>query len=107
MSIHAELATDYFALRGLDEQKRLLDSTVVAYQKALTLTQNRYAGGLAAGAEVAQAETQLETTEAQDIDVGVQRAQFEHAVAALVGRPASRFSLPPYLFGIHWPCSLE
>ena len=93
LSIHAELAADYFALRGLDAQKRLLDSTVVAYQKALDLTQNRYVGGLAAGAEVAQAETQLETTQAQDIDVGVQRAQFEHAVAALVGQPASTFSI--------------
>jgi NodT family efflux transporter outer membrane factor (OMF) lipoprotein len=94
LSIHAELAADYFALRGLDAQKSLLDSTVVAYQKALTLTQNRYTGGLAAGAEVAQAETQLETTQAQDIDVGVQRAQFEHAIAALVGQPASTFSIP-------------
>ncbi|MGD0127459.1 MAG: efflux transporter outer membrane subunit [Terriglobia bacterium] len=94
LSIHAELASDYFALRGLDAQKQLLDSTVIAYQKALDLTQNRYAGGLAAGAEVAQAETQLETTEAQAIDVGVARAQFEHALAALAGQPASTFSIP-------------
>jgi NodT family efflux transporter outer membrane factor (OMF) lipoprotein len=95
LSIHAELASDYFALRGLDTQKQLLDSTVTAYQKALELTQNRYIGGLAAKAEVAQAETQLETTEAQDIDVGVQRAQYEHALAALVGQPASTFSIAP------------
>jgi NodT family efflux transporter outer membrane factor (OMF) lipoprotein len=94
LSIHAELASDYFALRGLDAQKQLLDSTVIAYQKALDLTQNRYVGGLAARAEVAQAETQLETTEAQDIDVGVARAQFEHALAALAGQPASTFSIP-------------
>ena len=94
LSIHAELASDYFALRGLDAQKQLLDSTVVAYQKALDLTQNRYIGGLAARAEVAQAETQLETTQAQDIDVGVARAQFEHALAALVGQPAASFSIP-------------
>ena len=94
LSIHAELASDYFDLRGLDAQKRLLDSTVIAYQKALDLTRNRYIGGLAAGAEVAQAETQLETTQAQDIDVGVTRAQFEHALAALVGQPASTFSIP-------------
>ena len=94
LSIHAELASDYFALRGLDAQKQLLDSTVIAYQKALDLTQNRYIGGLAAKAEVAQAETQLETTQAQDIDVGVARAQFEHAIAALVGQPASTFSIP-------------
>jgi len=94
LSIHAELASDYFFLRGLDAQKHLLDSTVIAYQKALELTQNRYIGGLAARAEVAQAETQLETTQAQDIDVGVTRAQFEHALAALVGQPASTFSIP-------------
>jgi NodT family efflux transporter outer membrane factor (OMF) lipoprotein len=94
LSVHAELAADYFTLRGLDAQKQLLDSTVVAYQKALDLTTNRYAGGLAAKVEVAQAATQLETTQAQDIDVGVQRAQFEHAIAALVGQPASTFSIP-------------
>jgi NodT family efflux transporter outer membrane factor (OMF) lipoprotein len=94
LSIHAELAVDYFALRGLDAQKELLDSTVVAYQKAFDLTTNRFNGGLAAKVEVAQAETQLETTQAQDIDVGVQRAQFEHAIAALVGQPASTFSIP-------------
>ena len=94
LSLHAELASDYFALRGLDAQKQLLDSTVIAYEKALDLTRNRYVGGLAAGAEVAQAETQLETTQAQDIDVGVARAQYEHAIAALVGQPASTFSIP-------------
>ena len=94
LSIHAGLAADYFALRGLDSQSRLLASTVVAYQKALQLTTNRYVGGLAAKAEVAQAETQLETTEAQAMDVGVARAQFEHAIAALVGQPASSFSIP-------------
>jgi NodT family efflux transporter outer membrane factor (OMF) lipoprotein len=94
LSIHAELAADYFALRGLDAQKQLLDSTVTDYQKALDLTTNRYNGGLAAKVEVTQAETQLETTEAQAIDVGVQRAQFEHAIAALVGQPASIFSIP-------------
>jgi NodT family efflux transporter outer membrane factor (OMF) lipoprotein len=95
LSIHAELAADYFALRGLDAQKQLLDSTVVAYQKALDFNTNRYNGGLAAKVEVAQAETQLETTQAQDIDVGVARAQYEHALAALVGQPASTFSIPP------------
>jgi NodT family efflux transporter outer membrane factor (OMF) lipoprotein len=94
LSVHAEVAADYFALRGLDAQKQLLDSTVVAYQKALDLTTNRYNGGLAAKVEVAQAETQLETTQAQAIDLGVQRAQFEHAIAALIGQPASTFSIP-------------
>jgi NodT family efflux transporter outer membrane factor (OMF) lipoprotein len=94
LSIHAELAADYFMLRGLDAQKQLLDSTVVDYQKALELTTNRYNGGLAAKVEVTQAETQLETTQALAIDVGVQRSQFEHAIAALVGQPASTFSIP-------------
>ncbi len=94
LSIHAELAADYFTLRGLDAQKQLLDSTVIEYQKALDFNTNRYNGGLAAKVEVAQAETQLETTQAEDIDVGVQRAQFEHAIAALVGEPASTFSIP-------------
>ncbi len=94
LSIHAELAADYLMLRGLDAQKRLLESTVVDYQKALDLTTNRYNGGLAARVEVTQAETQLESTEAQAIDLGVQRARFEHAIAALVGQPASTFYIP-------------
>jgi NodT family efflux transporter outer membrane factor (OMF) lipoprotein len=94
LSMHAELAVDYFDLRGLDADKQLLDSAVVAYQKALALTTHRFEGGLAAKAEVAQAETQLKTTQAQAIDVEVQRAQFEHALAVLVGQPASSFALP-------------
>ena len=93
LSLHAEVAIDYFELRSLDAQKRLLDETLVAYQKALDLTQNRFDGGLSSGSEVAQARTQLETTRAQDIDVGVARAQFEHAIAVLVGRTPERFSL--------------
>ena len=76
LSLHAELAMDYFQLRGLDAQKDLLDSTVVAYEKALDLTQNRYKAGLASAVDVAQAETQLRTTRAQAIDVGVNRVGF-------------------------------
>ncbi len=94
LSIQSELAADYFMLRGLDAQKQLLDSTVTDYQKALDLTTNRFNGGLAAKVEVTQAETQLETTQAQAIDLGVERSQFEHAIAALVGQPASMFSIP-------------
>lgn len=94
LSLHAELALDYFQLRGLDAQKDLLDSTVIAYQKALDLTQNRYKAGLASAVDVAQAETQLKTTQAQAIDVGVNRSAFEHAIAVLVGKPPAQFSLP-------------
>jgi NodT family efflux transporter outer membrane factor (OMF) lipoprotein len=94
LTLHAELALDYFALRGLDAQKQLLDSTVISYQKALDLTQTRYRGGLASAVDVAQAQTQLETTRAESIDVEVQRAQFEHAIAVLIGKPPAEFSLP-------------
>jgi NodT family efflux transporter outer membrane factor (OMF) lipoprotein len=94
LSFQAELAQDYFQLRTLDAQKRLLDATVAAYQKALELTKNRYASGVASQADVVQAETRLKTTQAQAIDVGVQRAQLEHAIALLIGQPASTFSLP-------------
>ncbi len=76
LSLHSELAFDYFSLRGLDQQKQLLDATVVDFEKALQLTQARYHGGVASDVDVAQAETQLETTRAQDIEIGVARAQF-------------------------------
>jgi NodT family efflux transporter outer membrane factor (OMF) lipoprotein len=95
LSLHAELATDYFQLRSLDSEEQLLNSTAAAYEKALELTQNRYRGGVVSQVDVAQAETQLETTRAQAIDLGVQRAQFEHAIAVLMGQPASSFSLAP------------
>jgi NodT family efflux transporter outer membrane factor (OMF) lipoprotein len=93
LSLQAELAGDYFQLKSLDAQKRLLDETVAAFERSLELTRNRYAAGVASRADVAQAETQLASTRAQAIDVGVQRAQLEHAVATLTGRPASSFSL--------------
>jgi NodT family efflux transporter outer membrane factor (OMF) lipoprotein len=93
LSLHAELASDYFQLRELDAEEQLLTSTATAYQQALDLTQNRFKGGVASEVDVAQAQTLLETTRAQAIDVGVQRAQFEHAIAVLVGQSPSTFSL--------------
>jgi NodT family efflux transporter outer membrane factor (OMF) lipoprotein len=93
LSLHAELALDYYQLRSLDAQQQLLNDTVAAFQRALELTQNRYKGGIASGAEVAQAQTQLETTRAQSIDIGLARAQFEHAIAVLVGQVPERFSV--------------
>jgi NodT family efflux transporter outer membrane factor (OMF) lipoprotein len=91
--VRSELGQDYFQLRTLDALKQLLETTVAAYQKFLELTRNRYASGVASRADVLQAETQLKTTEAQAIDVGVQRAQMEHAIALLVGKPAPVFSI--------------
>jgi NodT family efflux transporter outer membrane factor (OMF) lipoprotein len=95
LSLHAELASDYFQLRTLDAEVQLLNSTVAAYEKALELTQNRYSGGVASQVDVAQAQTQLETTRAQATDLSVQRAQFEHAIAVLTAQSASTFSVPP------------
>ena len=93
LSLHAELALDYFELRSLDAESNLLNSTVDAFEKALQLTQNRYRGGIASAVDVAQAQTQLETTRSQAIDLDVFRAQNEHAIATLIGHPASTFSL--------------
>lgn len=93
LSSQAELANDYFQLRVLDAQKQLFDATTIAYRKSLELTKNRYAAGVAAKSDVLQAETQLKSTEALLIDLGVQRAQLEHAIALLVGKPPALFSL--------------
>jgi NodT family efflux transporter outer membrane factor (OMF) lipoprotein len=94
LSMQAELATDYFELRGIDRERQLLDDTIDAYKQAVDLTQHRYTGGIATDADVAQAQTQLRTTQAQSIDLGVQRAQLEHAIAILIGQTPSTFSLP-------------
>jgi NodT family efflux transporter outer membrane factor (OMF) lipoprotein len=90
---HAELATDYFTLRGLDVEQRLLDHTVADYARALDLEQNLYHGGAAAISDVQQAQAQLESARTQAEDTRLRRAQTEHAIAVLVGREASDFSL--------------
>ncbi|MEP6939191.1 MAG: efflux transporter outer membrane subunit [Rudaea sp.] len=94
LSLHAQLASSYFQLRIVDEQKRLLDRTVSAYEKALQLTQNQYNVGVVARADVIQAETQLKSAQVQAIDLGIARMQFEHAIAVLTGRLPAEFSLP-------------
>jgi NodT family efflux transporter outer membrane factor (OMF) lipoprotein len=95
LSMHADLAVDYFQARSLDAEEQLLNSTVTEYQQALELNESRFQGGIASDVEVEQAKTQLQTTQAQAIDVGVARAQYEHAVAILMGKPPAEFSLPP------------
>ena len=95
LSAQATLAQTYFSLRALDSTQKLLDDTVAAYQRSLQLTQNQYASGVAARSDVIQAQTQLQSAQAAAIDNGVQRAQDEHAIAVLIGVPASVFSLAP------------
>jgi NodT family efflux transporter outer membrane factor (OMF) lipoprotein len=94
LSLEAELALDYFELRSADAQKQLLDDTVKAYSDNVQLTVERFSKGVAPKADVAQAQTQLETTSVQDTDITVQRTQFEHAIAILIGKPPAEFSLP-------------
>ena len=94
LSFQAALAQDYFLLRELDAQKQLLSATVTAFEKSLELTKDLFAQGVDSEVDIQQAETQLKTTEAQLINVGVQRAQLEHAIAVLIGKPASDFSIP-------------
>jgi NodT family efflux transporter outer membrane factor (OMF) lipoprotein len=89
----AELAQDYFELHGLDGEAQVLETAVKSYEEFLTLTKNRYDSGVASMGDVAQAETQLETTRAQLVDLAVQRAQLEHAIAILTGQPPSAVSV--------------
>jgi NodT family efflux transporter outer membrane factor (OMF) lipoprotein len=94
LSLHAELALDYFELRSADAQEQLLHDTVKAYADALQLTINRFQGGAAPKSDVAQAQTQLDAARVQETDIAVQRAEYEHAIAVLVGKPPAGFSLP-------------
>src|ERR1019366_2633319 len=95
LTLHAEMAADYFQLRGLDAQTKLLTATVRDLENQLDLTQRRLAGGVATGADVAQALTQLETVRAQLADIGVARAQFEHAIGTIANYNLSDFTIPP------------
>jgi NodT family efflux transporter outer membrane factor (OMF) lipoprotein len=95
LSMHSELAVDYFQLRGQDNLKQLLDSTVVAFQQSLDLTNVLYQTGIDNDESVAQAETELKSAQAEDTNLGILRAQYEHAIAVLVGQPPSTFTIPP------------
>jgi NodT family efflux transporter outer membrane factor (OMF) lipoprotein len=94
LSAQATLAQSYFQLRALDAQQLLLEDTVAAYAQSLRLVQNQYAAGIVAKADLVQAQTQIKTTQAQAIDIGVQRSQLEHAIALLVGKPPAELSIP-------------
>lgn len=93
LSEQAELAVDYYELRAQDSLKQLFDSTVAVYQETLELTQSQYRAGLGSDESVAQAEAQLRAAQAQDTNLGILRAQYEHAMAVLVGQPAGSFAL--------------
>lgn len=103
LSLQAELAYDYFELRSADAEKKLLDDTVQAYSRALGLTENRYEGGAVPKSDVAQARTQLKDAQVLDTDVTVERAQYEHAIAILIGKPPADFTLPPSPIDLHRP----
>lgn len=95
LSAQITLATDYFELRGSDALQRLLDDTVQQFERSLRITENQYNAGVAARSDVITAQTQLESTRAQAINVGVARTQFEHAIAVLTGHPPANLTLPP------------
>ena len=95
LSLHAELAMDYFELRSADTEKQILDDTVRAYTDAYRLTDTRFEGGASPRSDVAQAKTVLDDARVQGIDVGVERAAYEHAIAVLMGKPPAEFSLAP------------
>ena len=95
LSAQATLVQSYLQLRVLDAQRRMLDDTVAAYERSLQITRNRYAAGVAGRVDVAQAESQLKSIQAQAIDLGVQRAQLEHGIAMLIGKAPANFRLEP------------
>jgi NodT family efflux transporter outer membrane factor (OMF) lipoprotein len=94
LSAQGELATDYFSLRQIDAQRALLATTIEGYKRVLEITQNRYKAGIAAHSDVLQAQTQLANAQTDELTAVRQRAQFEHAIAILVGKAPADFSLP-------------
>jgi NodT family efflux transporter outer membrane factor (OMF) lipoprotein len=103
LSLHAELAMDYFGMRSADAQEKLLDDTVKAYESALQLTKDRFEGGAAPQSDVSQAQTQLDQARVQRTDLEVQRAQYEHAIAVLIGKPPAKLTLPPLPLNLQAP----
>jgi NodT family efflux transporter outer membrane factor (OMF) lipoprotein len=95
LSSHSDLANNYFQIRGLDEDLKLLQQSISDYQQALDLTMNRYNQGIASAVDVAQAQTQLDTTRAQATNLGVARSAFEHAIAVLIGKPPADLTIGP------------
>ena len=107
LSLQATVAQDYFQLRVLDTQQKLLNDTADAYERSLAMTNNRYAVGLASRSDVAQAEAQFRTARAQSIDTAIQRTQLEHAIAVLIGQAPAQFSLAPAPFDDGWVLSFQ
>ncbi|HLQ36770.1 MAG TPA: efflux transporter outer membrane subunit, partial [Planctomycetota bacterium] len=103
LSAQATLAGDFWLLRAVDAQKQLLDDTVTAYQRSLQMVTNRNVQGVASKGEVVQAQTQLESVRAQALDLGVQRAQLEHAIAVLIGKPPAELTIVPAPLGTKVP----
>jgi NodT family efflux transporter outer membrane factor (OMF) lipoprotein len=95
LSLQAEVALDYFELRAADAQQKLLNDTVAQYQEAVRITNNRFLGGVAIKADLTQAQTQLQDAKVSASDVAIARAQYEHAIAVLIGKPPAELTLAP------------